>query len=122
MMGSILRFFTRLFGRTERSPYIAQQAPETKSTEPAQSQLSAALPTPQSPNRRKRAASPAEPARLRLAAVIDVETTGLSSEDEVIELAISLIEFHSETYLVTRVIDSYTGRREPSVPINPFAR
>lgn len=53
--------------------------------------------------------------------VIDTETTGLSSTDEAIEIALALYQVNINDYSVTK-ISSYTGRRCPSVPINPRAQ
>lgn len=55
------------------------------------------------------------------AAFIDVETTGLSNRDEIIELAVALIEFDPDTGEVTQILDSYSGLREPSVSIEKGA-
>ena len=53
------------------------------------------------------------------AAVLDVETTGLShSMDQVIELAIALFSFDRTTGEVLEVISQYSGLREPSCPIS----
>jgi len=60
--------------------------------------------------------------RLRLAAIIDVETTGFSKADEVIEIAVALIAFDPDTHGIAGIADSYFGRREPGVAINRFAR
>jgi DNA polymerase-3 subunit epsilon len=56
------------------------------------------------------------------AAVLDVETTGLShSLDQVIELAIALFRFDRTTGEVLEVISQYSGLREPSCPISSDA-
>lgn len=56
------------------------------------------------------------------AAVLDVETTGLSPvTEEVIELSMVLFSFDPETGQVFDVLDVYTGLREPSVPIGSGA-
>lgn len=52
---------------------------------------------------------------------IDVETTGLSNFDEIIEFAICLFEFEWESGKILGVIDRYSGLREATVPINPQA-
>ncbi|MEA1962457.1 MAG: exonuclease domain-containing protein [Bacillota bacterium] len=57
-----------------------------------------------------------------LAAVLDTETTGLSNRDEVIELAIILFKFDAQSGRVIEILDQYTGLREPSCVINPFAQ
>lgn len=51
----------------------------------------------------------------------DCETTGLSSKDEPIEVALLLVSQRegSTEYVVE---DSYTGRQEPAVPIHPRAQ
>ncbi|MBM7556883.1 exonuclease domain-containing protein [Halanaerobacter jeridensis] len=53
------------------------------------------------------------------AAFIDVETTGLSNQDEIVELAISLFQFDTDTGQILKVEDSYSGLREPSIKIPP---
>jgi len=53
--------------------------------------------------------------------VVDTETTGLSNIDEVIEIALSLYEINLDDYSAVKTL-SYTGRRCPSVPINPRAQ
>lgn len=56
------------------------------------------------------------------AAVIDVETTGLSPRtDEVVEFAIVLFSFDPFTGRVIEELDSYCGLREPGRPIPPGA-
>jgi DNA polymerase-3 subunit epsilon len=56
------------------------------------------------------------------AAVVDVETTGLSPyQDEIIELSIELFSFDPNTAQVLSVVDSYCGQREPATAINPAA-
>lgn len=56
------------------------------------------------------------------AAVLDTETTGLSKQDEVIELAIILFKFDALSGRITEIVDQYTGLREPGCAINPFAQ
>lgn len=53
------------------------------------------------------------------AAFIDVETTGLSNEDEIVELAISLFKFDTTTGQILEVKKRYSGLREPSIKIPP---
>ena len=53
--------------------------------------------------------------------LIDTETTGLSKTDEVIEISLSLYEVNIENNS-TEKIAFYTGRRCPSVQINPRAQ
>lgn len=53
--------------------------------------------------------------------VLDTETTGISNTDEPIELAIALYEVNSDGNLIAK-IDSYSGRRQPSVPISFMAQ
>ena len=60
--------------------------------------------------------------RLRLAAIVDVETTGFSKADEIIEIAVALIAFDPDAHVIAGIADSYFGRREPGVAINRFAR
>lgn len=57
-----------------------------------------------------------------VACFLDVETTGLSPRtEEVVELALALFEYDADTGAVGRRIESYTGLREPTVPISPGA-
>lgn len=56
-----------------------------------------------------------------LGCIVDVETTGLSAEDEVIELGMVLFQYDRPTATVLGVVDEYTGLREPGVPITPGA-
>ena len=50
---------------------------------------------------------------------IDVETTGLSPQyDEVIEIALLLFVYSSKTDEISKIIDEYTGLREPKRPIS----
>ena len=56
------------------------------------------------------------------ACFLDVETTGLSPRtEEVVELAMVLFEYDAVTCTITRTVSSYTGLREPQVPITPGA-
>ncbi len=56
------------------------------------------------------------------AAVIDVETTGLSPlADEVVELAIVLFSFDPITGRVVEELEAYSGLRDPGRPIPPGA-
>jgi DNA polymerase-3 subunit epsilon len=61
------------------------------------------------------------PESWKTAAFIDVETTGFARTDEIIELAIVLFCFDSQTGEITACIDEYVGLREPTVVINPAA-
>lgn len=57
-----------------------------------------------------------------IAGFVDVETTGLSAEtDEIVEFCIVLFAFRRDTGLITGILNTYIGLREPSVPINPAA-
>lgn len=58
---------------------------------------------------------------LLTAAFIDVETTGFSNRDEIIEFAIALFQFYQETGEILTILESYTGLREPKAPIHPRA-
>lgn len=52
------------------------------------------------------------------AALIDVETTGLSkTHDEVVELAIMLFTYDRRTGRICEILDHYTGLRDPGRPI-----
>jgi DNA polymerase-3 subunit epsilon len=56
--------------------------------------------------------------RLGTAAVIDVETTGLSPyRDEIVELAITLFRYDPVKGRVLEVLSEYSGLREPSCPM-----
>jgi len=56
------------------------------------------------------------------AAVIDVETTGLSPQlDEVVEFAIVLFSFDPVTGRVIGELEAYSGLRDPGRPIPPGA-
>jgi DNA polymerase-3 subunit epsilon len=73
-------------------------------------------------NRRTAASRAVEPSTLGYASFLDVETTGFSPRtDEIVELAIVLFEFNYADGTITEVVDSYSGLREPSVPIHPGA-
>lgn len=73
-------------------------------------------------NRRTAASRVVEPSTLGYASFLDVETTGFSPRaDEIVELAIVLFEFNYADGTITEVVDSYSGLREPSVPIHPGA-
>ena len=51
------------------------------------------------------------------AAFIDVETTGLSNQDEIVELAIALFQFDTDTGEILKVKERYSSLREPSIKI-----
>lgn len=57
------------------------------------------------------------------AAIVDCETTGLSANDEVIELAILPFEYEKATGRVVKVLanEARVGLCEPSIPIQPEA-
>lgn len=54
--------------------------------------------------------------------VLDVETTGMSNNDEIIEFAGILFEFHRSTGSVISILDEYRGMREPGCRIHPRAK
>jgi DNA polymerase III epsilon subunit-like protein len=43
--------------------------------------------------------------------ILDTETTGVSSNDEIIEIALSLYEINPDNYSALKTL-SYTGRRQ----------
>jgi DNA polymerase III subunit epsilon len=59
--------------------------------------------------------------RTGLACIVDVETTGLSSTDEAIELGMVLFAFDRANGTVLGVVDEHVGLREPTVPISRSA-
>jgi DNA polymerase III subunit epsilon len=52
----------------------------------------------------------------RLACVVDVETTGLGADDEVIELALVLFAF-DDVGQVAGIVDQYCALQQPTRPI-----
>lgn len=65
--------------------------------------------------------TPVQDAHLRTAAFVDVETTGLSRNDEIIELAVVLFRFEPATGRIIDYVEKYSGLREPRCPIHPEA-
>lgn len=57
-----------------------------------------------------------------LVAIVDTETTGLHANDEPITAAILLVEIRMPKGALARVVESYQGKREPSVPISNGAK
>jgi DNA polymerase-3 subunit epsilon len=58
----------------------------------------------------------------KLAAVVDVETTGLDPyREEVVELAVILFAYDPAAEEIKSIVDEYVGLREPAVPIHPDA-
>ncbi len=55
------------------------------------------------------------------AAIVDVETTGISGRDEIIEIAVLLFSFDRETGLFLSRDDYYQGYQEPSFEIDAGA-
>lgn len=55
------------------------------------------------------------------AAFLDTETTGMTREDELIELGIVLFQFSHMSGRMLGVVDSYSGLREPGCAIHPAA-
>ncbi|WP_110113090.1 exonuclease domain-containing protein [Bacillus sp. CGMCC 1.16541] len=57
----------------------------------------------------------------KLAAIVDIETTGLSPyECEIIELAIVLCSYDSHTGKVLEMVDEYAGFHMPATPIPSY--
>ncbi len=52
---------------------------------------------------------------------VDVETTGLTSRDEIIELAAVSFTYDGRSGRIVEVRDGYVGMRQPQVAINPSA-
>jgi len=55
------------------------------------------------------------------AAIVDVETTGFSSSDEIIELSAILLTFERHASEQFSILDSYCGQREQTVQVNRYA-
>jgi DNA polymerase III subunit epsilon len=56
--------------------------------------------------------------QLRIAMIIDTETTGLSKEtDKIIDLGFVLAEFNAKTGQVHRIVERYSGFEDPGMPI-----
>ena len=55
---------------------------------------------------------------IQKAAIIDVETTGLSAGDEVVELTAILFSFNRDTGEKVEILDEYSGLREPGCAIS----
>jgi len=73
-------------------------------------------------NKRTSASQAMEFSILGSACFLDVETTGFSPRtDEIVELAIVLFEFDYADGAIVKIVDTYSGLREPSVPIHPGA-
>ena len=56
-----------------------------------------------------------------LGAVVDCETTGLTDNDEIIELAIILFEYDADSGAISSLVNRYAGLREPKVPCSEGA-
>ena len=56
-----------------------------------------------------------------LGCVVDVETTGFTPEDEVVEIGLVLFACERQSGHVLGVIDEYAGLREPACAIHPGA-
>lgn len=62
------------------------------------------------------------PVRVVQGVVVDTETTGRDARtDELIELAMVAFEYDPTTARVLRVVDAYSGLRDPGLPIPPDA-
>lgn len=58
---------------------------------------------------------------VQLAAILDIETTGLSPHDcDIIEAAIILFSYDAMTGEVLEIVEEYSGFHMPSSPISPF--
>ncbi|WP_078411512.1 exonuclease domain-containing protein [Priestia abyssalis] len=58
---------------------------------------------------------------VQLAAILDIETTGLSPHDcDIIEAAIILFSYDAVTGEVLEIVEEYSGFNMPSSPISPF--
>lgn len=53
--------------------------------------------------------------------VVDIETTGLSDRDEIIEISLIAFEYDSLSGVILKRLDEYTGLREPSVACDNVA-
>jgi DNA polymerase III epsilon subunit-like protein len=62
------------------------------------------------------------PLFVKHALLVDTETTGLSNQDEVIELALLLFRYSTLTGRIIEKVDEYVGLREPSAPIQKMAQ
>jgi DNA polymerase III epsilon subunit-like protein len=52
-------------------------------------------------------------------AIVDVETTGLDPvQNELIALSLICVEVDRDTGELMKVLDSYTGQREPTLPMS----
>lgn len=58
---------------------------------------------------------------VQLAAILDIETTGLSPHDcDIIEAAIILFSYHPKTGEILEIVEEYSGFNMPSSPISPY--
>jgi len=53
--------------------------------------------------------------------IVDIETTGLTEHDEIIELALILFSYDPLSGDIGGILDRYVGLREPNVPCSPGA-
>lgn len=61
-----------------------------------------------------------DPQHLRIAMVIDTETTGFEKDrDKIIDLGYVLAEFNPRTGLIHRIVERYSGFEDPGFPIPP---
>jgi DNA polymerase-3 subunit epsilon len=56
-------------------------------------------------------------AGLAVAVILDTETTGLSADDEIIELAMARIAYHPATFAIDHLVATFSALREPTRPI-----
>lgn len=58
---------------------------------------------------------------VKIAGIVDVETTGFGAKQEVVEFGLVLFSFDAATGRIGEVVDEYSGLREPGRSIHPAA-